>query len=195
MHVSFSACQQGDHAITSGLLIRAECADYARIKPPSMHVPCIQPACGLLKVELPAAASSACTAVQESRGSAASARALPLPTPTASSSPMISSVPKCCRRCRWPMSSSSHHLPANLPNAGIVRGGEHGSFMCGHEASSSMKGCLLGMHLRCVVSVRHSTRDMCSTLPARCADLRGFTRRSTRMYLLCKNANELSDRV
>ena len=122
----------------------------------------------------------------------------PRPQPAARqarSPPTICSVPKCCRRCRQPMSSSSHHLPANLPNAGIVRGGEHGSFMCGHEASSSMKGCLLGMHLRCVVSVRHSTRDMCSTLPARCADLRGFTRRSTRMYLLCSNASRISHRV
>ena len=151
--------------------------------------------CGLLEVGPRAATSSACTAVHENRYSAASAKALMLPTPTAHSPLMVCSVPKCYRRCRWPMSSSSHHLPANLPNAGIVRGGEHGSFMCGHEASSSMKGCLLGMHLRCVVSVRHSTRDMCSTLPARCADLRGFTRRSTRMYLLCKNANELSDCV
>ena len=51
----------------------------------------------------------------------------------------------------------------NLPNAGIERGGEHGSFMSGHEASPSMKGCSLGMNLRCVVPVRHSARDMCST--------------------------------
>ena len=36
-------------------------------------------------------------------------------------------------------------LRANLPNAGIVRGGEHGSFTRGDEASSSMKGCSLCM--------------------------------------------------
>ena len=75
----------GGHAVTCSLLIRAERADYARIKPPSMHAPSVQPACGLLKVGPRAAASSACTAVQESRGFAASASALPLPTPTASS--------------------------------------------------------------------------------------------------------------
>ena len=93
------------------------------------------------------------------------------------------------------MSSSSHHLPANLPNAGIERGGEHGSFMSGHEASPSMKGCLLGMNLRCVVPVRHSARDMCSTLPARRVDRRRFTRHVTRMYLLCQNASRDSHRV
>ena len=36
-------------------------------------------------------------------------------------------------------------LRANLPNAGIVRGGEHGSFTRGDEASSSMKGSSLCM--------------------------------------------------
>ena len=108
---------------------------------------------------------------------------------------MVSSVPKCCRRCRWPMSSSSHHLPTNLPNARIVRGGEHGSFMSGHEDSPSMKGCLLGMNLRCVVPVRHSARDMCSTLPARRVDRRRFTRRVTRMYLPRSNASRDSIRV
>ena len=71
--------------------------------------------------------------------------ALPLPTPTARSPPMVCSVTKCCRRCRRPLSSCSHHLRANLPNAGIVRGDEHGSFSRGDEASSSMKGCSLCM--------------------------------------------------
>ena len=131
----------------------------------------------------------------QDRRSVASARPSGALASTAATTQTSASVPKSLQRCRCSPSSCSHHLPANLPNAGIVRGGEHGSFMCGHEASSSMKECLLGMHLRCVVSVRHGARDMCSTLPARCADLRGFTRRSTRMYLLCKNANELSDRV
>ena len=149
-----------------------------------MHAPCVQPARGLLKVELRAAANSACTAVQESRCSAASARALPLPTPTARSPLMVCRVPKCCRRCHWPMSSCSHHLPATLPNAGILRGGEHGSFVRGHTASSSMKGCSLGMTLRCVLAGRHSARDTCSTLPARGADLSRFARSVGRMYPL-----------
>ena len=39
-------------------------------------------------------------------------------------------------------------LRANLPNAGIVRGGEHGIFVRGYDATPSMKGCSLGMILR-----------------------------------------------
>ena len=66
-------------------------------------------------------------------------------------------------------------LCANLPNAGIVRGGEHGSFTRGDEAGSSMKGCSLGMYLRCVRAARASARDICLTLPARRVDLRRFT--------------------
>ena len=84
-HLRSNRVLQGGHAIKSRLQIRAERADYARIEPPSMHVPCVQPACGPLQVGPRANASSACTAVQESRCSAASARALPLPTPTARS--------------------------------------------------------------------------------------------------------------
>ena len=160
-----------------------------------MHVPCVQAACGRLKVGPRAAAHSACTAVEESRCSGASSRALPLPTPTASSPLIVSSVPKCCRCCRWPMSSISRHLPANLPNAGIVRDGEHGSIMRGHEAGSHMKGCSLCMNLRCVVSMRRNARMIYSTLPARRVDQRRFTRRSTRMYLLSSNALRDSNRV
>ena len=160
-----------------------------------MHAPCVQPACGLLKVEPRAAASSACTAVQESRCSCASARAVPLPTPTARSPLVVCSVLKCCRQCRWPLSSCSHHWPAYLPNAGIERGGEHGSFMRGDEASSSMKGCSLGMYLRCVRATRASAHDICSTLPARRVDLRRFTRAVGRMYLLSLNASCFSHRV
>ena len=36
-------------------------------------------------------------------------------------------------------------LRANLPNARIMRGGEHGCLTRGDEASSSMKGCSLCM--------------------------------------------------
>ena len=85
---------------------------------------------------------------------------------------------------------------ASLPaNAGIERGGEHGSFMRGDEASSSMKGCSLCMYLRCVRATRASARDMCSTLPARRVDLRGFASAVGRMYLLCFNASCFSHRV
>ena len=86
-------------------------------------------------------------------------------------------------------------LRANLPNAGIVRGGEHGSFTRGDEASSSMKGCSLCMYLRCVRATGASARDMCSTLPARRVDLRKFTRAVTRMYLLCFDALRVLHRL
>ena len=160
-----------------------------------MLIPCVQLACEPLQVGPRAAAHSARTAVHESRVSGASARAVPLPTPTARSPPLVCSVPKCCRRCRCPMSSCSHHLPAYLPNAGIERGGEQGSFIRGHEASPSMKGCLLGMNLRCVVPVRRSARDLCSTLPARRVDLSRFTMAVTRMYLPRSDASRDSIRV
>ena len=144
-HLRCERAPQADRPDTSSLQIRAERAEYAWIKPPSMHAPCVQPECGRLKVEPRAAASSACTAVQESRCSGASARAVPLPTPTARSPPMVCSVPKCYRRCRQPLSSCSHHLRANLPNARIVHGGEHGIFVRGYEDRPSMKGCSLCM--------------------------------------------------
>ena len=48
------------------------------------------------------------------------------------------------------------------------------------------------MYLRCVRATRASARDMCSILPARCVDLRGFTRSVTHMYLLCFNALRVS---
>ena len=133
--------------------------------------------------------------MRESRCYGASAKLLPLPTLTARSPPTACSVLKCCRRCRWPLSSCSHHWPAYLPNAGIERGGEHGSFMRGDEASSSMKGCSLCMYLRCVRATRASARDICSTLPPRCVDLRGFTSAVVRMYPLSSNASRDSIRV
>ena len=120
---------------------------------------------------------------------------MPLPTPTARSPLVVCSVLKCCRQCRWPLSSCSHHWPAYLPNAGIERGGEHGSFMRGDEASSSMKGCSLCMYLRCMRATRASARDICSTLPARRVDLSRFTRAVVRMYLLSQNASRVLHRV
>ena len=88
-----------------------------------------------------------------------------------------------------------HHLPAYLPNAGIERGGEHGSFMRGDEASPSMKGWSLCMYLRCVRATRASARDICSTLPARRVDLPRFTMSVTRMYLLSADASRDSNRI
>ena len=86
-------------------------------------------------------------------------------------------------------------LRVNLPNARIVRGGQHGSFTRGDEASSSMKGCSLCMFLRCVRATRASARHLCSTLTARRVDLRRFTRAVTRMYLLCSNVSRVLHRT
>ena len=51
------------------------------------------------------------------------------------------------------------------------------------------------MYLRCVRATRASARDMCSTLPARRVDLRGFTSAVGRMYPLSSNASRDSIRV
>ena len=153
-----------------------------------MHALCVQPACVRLEVGARTHAGSACAAVEQSRCSAASACALPLPTPTARSPPMTCSVPKCCRRCRLPMSSCSHHQRAKPAECWNRARHEHGIFVRGYEDRSSMKGCSLDMILRCVRAARASARDICSTLPARRDDRSRFTRSVRRMYLLSENA-------
>ena len=65
---------------------------------------------------------------------------------------------------------------------------EHGIFVSGYEDRSSMKGCSLGMILRCVRAARASARDICSTLPARRDDRSRFARSVGRMYPLTSNA-------
>ena len=87
-----------------------------------------------------------------------------------------------------PAGKSFFYLRSNLPNARFVRGGEHGNFVRGDEAMSSMNECSPCMYRRCVADVRPIAHDMCSTLPARRVDLRRFTRVVGRMYLLCWNA-------
>ena len=131
----------------------------------------------------------------QDRRSVASARPSGALASTAATTQTSASVPKSLQRCRCSPSSCSHHLPANLPNARFVRGGEHGNFVRGDEASSSMKGCSLCMYRRCVADVRPIAHDMCSTLPARRVDLRRFTRVVGRMYLLCWNASRVLHRV
>ena len=131
----------------------------------------------------------------QDRRSVASARPSGALASTAATTQTSASVPKSLQRCRCSPSSGSHHLPANLPNARFVRGGEHGNFVRGDEASSSMKGCSLCMYLRCVRATRASARDICSTLPARRVDLSRFTRAVVRMYPLSSNASCVSHRV
>ena len=131
----------------------------------------------------------------QDRRSVASARPSGALASTAATTQTSASVPKSLQRCRCSPSSCSHHLPANLPNARFVRGGEHGNFVRGDEAISSMNGCSLCMYRRCVADVRPIARDMCSTLPARRVDLRRFTRVVGRMYLLCWNASRVLHRT
>ena len=131
----------------------------------------------------------------QDRRSVASARPSGALASTAATTQTSASVPKSLQRCRCSPSSGSHHLPANLPNARFVRGCEHGNFVRGDEAISSMNGCSLCMYRRCVADVRPIAHDMCSTLPARRVDLRRFTRVVGRMYLLCWNASRVLHRV
>ena len=50
-----------------------------------------------------------------------------------------------------------------------------------------MKGCSLGMLLRCMRATRAKARDICSTLPARCVDRSRFTRRRSDSSLQVKD--------
>jgi hypothetical protein len=131
----------------------------------------------------------------QDRRSVASARPSGALASMAATTQTSASVPKSLQRCRCSPSSCSHHLPSNLPNARFVRGGEHGNFVRGDEAISSMNECSLCMYRRCVADVRPIAHDMCSTLPARRVDLRRFTRVVGRMYLLCWNASRVLHRV
>ena len=80
-------------------------------------------------------------------------------------------------------------------NARIMRGGENVKVSRGLRAGSSSKRCSYGVNTRCVGAGRHSPREISSTLPVRRADLHGFTRRETRMYLLRSNASRDLDRT
>ena len=86
-------------------------------------------------------------------------------------------------------------FPASLPNAAIVRDGEHGSFVGGEEARPSMKEWSLGMQVRSTVPFRHGVRELCSTLPDRRSDLSRFALAAKRMYLLFFNASSFAHRV
>ena len=90
----------------------------------------------------------------QDRRSVASARPSGALASTAATTQTSASVPKSLQRCRCSPSSCSHHLPSNLPNARFVRGGEHGNFVRGDEAISSMNGCSLCMYRRCVADFR-----------------------------------------
>ena len=86
-------------------------------------------------------------------------------------------------------------LRANLPNASIVRDGEHGSFVRGKGARLRMKGWSLGMQAGSSMLFTHVARAMCSTLPARRSDRSRFALAPKRMYLFCSNASRVRPRV
>ena len=74
-------------------------------------------------------------------------------------------------------------------------GGEHGIFVRGYEDRPSMKGCSLGMILRCVRATRAIARDICPTLSVRRGVLRRFTRSVRRRYHSRSHALRDSNRV
>ena len=80
-------------------------------------------------------------------------------------------------------------------NPAAERGSVDVSFSGGHKVGSRLKRCSPGVNPRCVLVGGRSSRDILSTLPARRADLRGFTMSVTRMYRLCSNASCVTHRV
>ena len=153
-----------------------------------MQIPCVQPACDPLQVGLPAAMSSVHTGASGNRASGSSPRYLQLLTPVSSSPLMIRIAPERWPSCVKPPSSCSHHLPAHLRNAQIIRCGEHVKVSRGLRAGSSLQRCLPEVNPRCVAAGRRSPPDISLTLSVCRADLRRFTRRTKRMYLPRFNA-------
>jgi hypothetical protein len=162
---------------------------------PNMRIPCVQPACDPLQVELPATTSSVHTGASGNRASGSSPRHLLLLTPNSRSLPMVRIAPKHWSCCNEPPSSFSHHLPVHLRSARIVRCGENVKVSGGDKEGSSSQGCLPEAIPRCVAACRRSPPDISLTLSVRRADLCRFTRRVTRMYLLCSFALRVSHRT
>jgi hypothetical protein len=132
-----------------------------------MHIPCVQPACDPLQVELPATTSSVHTGASENRASGSSLRHLLLLTPGSRSLPMVLIAPKHWSSCNEPPSSCSHHLPAHLRSARIVRCGENVKVSGGDKEGSSSQGCLSEVIPRCVAAGRRSLPDIHSVAPER----------------------------
>ena len=131
----------------------------------------------------------------QNRRSASSMPSPATPTTAAATTPTSGSVPTSWPRCCRPPRLCSHHLQPKLPNPATERGSVDVSFSGGHKVGSRLKRCLPGVNPRCVLVGGRSSRDILSTLPARRADLRGFTRSVTRMYRLCSSASCVTHRV
>ena len=115
--------------------------------------------------------------------------------PNSRSLPMVRIAPKHWSCCNEPPSSFSHHLPVPLRSARIVHCGENVKVSGGDKEGSSSQGCLPEAIPRCVAACRRSPPDISLTLSVRRADLCRFTRRVTRMYLLCSFALRVSHRT
>ena len=160
-----------------------------------MLIRCVQPACEPRQDELRVATSSVHAGASESRASGLSPSHLQLLTPASRSLPMLRIAQKHRPSSISPPSSSSHPLPAHLRNARIIRCGEHVKGSRGLRAGFSSHKCSSDVNTRCVEATRRSPRNTSSTLSVRRQDLRRFTRRSRRWYLLFSNALRDSSRV
>jgi len=80
--------------------VRVDRATHARIPPPSMRIPCVQPERGLLADRANAGDGSAHAAVRPNRGCGTSACAPLLFSATACSLAMVRVVLLRCGRCR-----------------------------------------------------------------------------------------------
>ena len=81
------------------------------------------------------------TARAPNRRSKAPTRRMLALSATKWSTAAVSIMPARWRRSRKPTLTCSHHLPANLPNAGIERRGESVKVSSGHKAGSTWKRC------------------------------------------------------
>ena len=104
------------------------------------------------------------------------------------STPAISTMPVRWRRSLKPPLTCSHHLPANLPNAGFERRGESVKVRSGHKERSTSKRCSGEVKARWVAAIGHSARDIWATSAGSTHRAPGFSRSSRRMYLFCSSA-------
>ena len=182
------------HAAKNAALPRAYLTEHARIATSHARIPCVHRTREPLEVGPSCRRRSPHAARAQSRRSEAPTRPMPEPATTAAATRISASMPKSLPRCCWPPSACSHHLPANLPNAGIVRCGEGAKVSRGQKQGSCSKRCLPEVKPRCVAAEGHSPRDISSTFTGSTRRAPGFTKRVTRMYLPRSSALRASHR-
>ena len=183
------------HAVKIASPSRTQLTEHARIATSHARIPCVHRTREPLEVGPSCRRRSPHAARAQTRRSEAPTRPMLEPATTAAATRMPASVRKSWRRCRWPPSACSHHLPANLPNAGIVRCGEGAKVSRGQKEGSCSKRCLPEVKPRCVAAEGHSPRDSSSTFTGSTRRAPGFTKRVTRMYLPRSSALRASHRV